>query len=257
MLHNTSMHYIPLVVLLINIMSGFAKKTMLITGASRGIGLQLVKSSIAQGYAVIACCRKSNPALEQVIGAMGDGGHQVVEGADVDSDAGIAVIKACAETLPTINVLINNAGILTEESLSDMTTAEGLDRMRRQFEVNTLGPLRVTAALEHKLQPGSKVVIITSRMGSMADNSSGGMYGYRVSKSAVNAAAVNLAHSLRPKGVSVALLHPGMVATDMTAKWGGGISVEESCTGIMQRIEATTMATSGQFYHQSGEMLPW
>ena len=125
----------------------------------------------------------------------------------------------------TVDVLVNCAGILSDESLGDLD----FDRIRAQFEVNSLGPLRVTAALRGNLGQGSKVAIITSRMGSIEDNTSGGRYGYRMSKAAVNMAGRSLANDLKDDGVAVAILHPGFVRTDMTgpgfdrsARVGGG-----------------------------------
>jgi NAD(P)-dependent dehydrogenase (short-subunit alcohol dehydrogenase family) len=138
-----------------------------------------------------------------------------------------------------------------------MDTLDALDveGMREQFEVNALGPLRVTAALLGSLGEGSKVAIITSRMGSVADNTSGKMYGYRMSKAAVNMAGVSLARDLAPRGIAVALLHPGMVATEMTG--GRGISAEESVRGLLARVDGLTMETTGTFWHMNGEVLPW
>jgi NAD(P)-dependent dehydrogenase (short-subunit alcohol dehydrogenase family) len=130
------------------------------------------------------------------------------------------------------------------------------DRMRRQFEVNSLGPLRVTYALLPNLDEGSKVVIITSRMGSIGDNTSGSRYGYRMSKAAVNIAGVSLSHDLRPRGIAVAILHPGFVRTEMT-NHQGLIDAPESAAGLLQRINELTMETSGSFWHANGERLPW
>ncbi len=159
----------------------------------------------------------------------------------------------CRKAWPasSLDCLINNAGILTNENLVDLN----LERMRRQFEVNALGPLRVTLALLDKLHPGSKVAIVTSRVGSIADNSSGGMYGYRMSKAAVNMAGANLAIDLREKGIPVALLHPGMVATEMTGN--RGVSPAHAAAGLIQRIDALNLETSGHFWHAEGEILPW
>jgi len=149
-------------------------------------------------------------------------------------------------------VLINNAGVLSDESLDDLD----LDRIRRQFEVNSLGPLRVTAALRRNLRSGAKVAIITSRMGSIDDNTSGGRYGYRMSKAAVNMAGRSLAHDLRPDGIAVAILHPGFVRTGMTGHTGL-IDPPESAAGIIARIDELTAETSGSFWHANGELLPW
>ena len=151
-----------------------------------------------------------------------------------------------------IDVLINNAGILRGESLG----ALNFDSIAEQFEVNALGPLRVTAALASLLAPNAKIAIVTSRMGSIADNSSGGYYGYRMSKAAVNAAGVSLARDLAGRGIAVALIHPGMVATDMTGKHG--IPPADAARGVLARIDALTQENTGRFWHAgAGEELPW
>jgi NAD(P)-dependent dehydrogenase (short-subunit alcohol dehydrogenase family) len=128
--------------------------------------------------------------------------------------------------------------------------------MEQQYRVNALGPLRVTAALLANLAAGSKVGIITSRMGSIEDNTSGASYGYRMSKAAVNMAGVSLANDLRDRSVAVALLHPGYVMTDMTGG-KGLISAEQSASGLIQRMDELDMTTSGGFWHAQGERLPW
>ena len=128
--------------------------------------------------------------------------------------------------------------------------------IRRQFEVNSLGPLRVTRALLGRLVDGSKVGIVSSLMGSMTDNSSGGHYGYRMSKAAVNAAGVSLSHDLRPRGIAVAILHPGMVQTEMTGR--RGIPPEESVRGLLRLLDELTLERSGTFWHApTGRELPW
>lgn len=218
--------------------------TSIVTGANRGIGLELARQLHARGGEVIAVCRQSSPELDAL---------------DVRVEAGIDVSEAAAAADlaqrlqgARIDVLINNAGILRGESLS----ALNFDGIAEQFVVNALGPLRVTAALAPFLAPGAKVAIITSRMGSMADNGSGGYYGYRMSKAAVNAAGVSLARDLAPRNIAVALIHPGMVATDMTGKHG--IPPEEAARGVLARIDALTQETSGRFWHAgTGEELPW
>ena len=148
-------------------------------------------------------------------------------------------------------MLVNNAGILSRDALDDLD----FDGMRRQFEVNALAPLRVTRALLPNLGAGSKVVIITSRMGSIADNGSGGYYGYRMSRAAVNIAGVSLARDLRERGIAVLLLHPGMVATEMTGQHG--IPVAEAARNLVARIETLGLDQTGSFHHANGEPLPW
>ena len=124
-----------------------------------------------------------------------------------------------------------------------------------QYAVNTLGPLRVTEALADNLSEGSKVAIVTSRVGSIDDNGSGGNWGYRASKTAVNMIGTNLMHEFRPRGIAVALLHPGLVATDMTG--GTGISPADSAAGLIERIDELTLDESGGFWHAEGYRLPW
>lgn len=150
-----------------------------------------------------------------------------------------------------VDLIINNAGILRSDKLGELN----YDEMTEQFRVNTLGPLRVTEALLDNLVEGSKVAIVTSRVGSIDDNSSGGYYGYRASKTAVNQIGTNLKHDLLPRGIAVALLHPGLVATEMTG--GQGIAPADAATGLIQRIDELNLENSGGFWHAEGYVLPW
>jgi NAD(P)-dependent dehydrogenase (short-subunit alcohol dehydrogenase family) len=218
-------------------------KTCLVTGAARGIGLELCRQLQHRGEKVIAVCRQASAELRKL-------DCRIIEGVEVTDEAAIAGLAAQLAG-ERIDVLVNNAGILSRESLDELD----FDGMRRQFEVNALGPLRVTRALLPKLDAGSKVAIITSRMGSIADNGSGGYYGYRMSKAAVNMAGVSLAHDLRERGIAVLLLHPGMVATEMTGR--RGIPVEESAANLIARIESLGLEESGSFHHAEGQPLPW
>jgi len=214
-----------------------------VTGAGRGIGLELCRQLRGRGETVVAACRRVEPALAAL-------GSEVVDGVEVTDDAGIARLVA-ALAGRRVDVLVNNAGILARESLDDLD----VDSIRRQFEVNALAPLRVTRALLPNLGEGSKVAILTSRMGSIADNGSGGYYGYRMSKAAVNMAGVSLARDLRGRGIAVLLLHPGMVATEMTG--GSGIPVQESAANLIARIDSLGLEQSGTFHHADGQPLPW
>jgi short-subunit dehydrogenase len=150
-----------------------------------------------------------------------------------------------------VDVLINNAGILRRDKFGELDYASMLE----QYEINALGPLRVTEALAGNLRKGSKVAIVTSRVGSIEDNGSGGNWGYRASKTAVNMIGTNLMHELRPYGIPVALLHPGLVATDMTGQHG--ISPTESASGLIARIDELNIENSGGFWHAEGYKLPW
>ena len=215
----------------------------LVTGANRGIGLELCRRLAARKDEVIAVCRTASPDLD-ALGVRVESGVDVAEGASIDALAGRLEGTE-------LDLLVNNAGILQRVELDDLD----VDSVRRQFEINSLGPLRVTRVLLGNLGRGSKLAIITSLMGSITDNSSGGSYGYRMSKAAVNAAGVSLAHDLRPRGIAVALLHPGMVRTDMTGH--RGISVGESVEGLLQRIDTLDLQNSGTFWHADGRVLPW
>jgi NAD(P)-dependent dehydrogenase (short-subunit alcohol dehydrogenase family) len=217
---------------------------ILITGAARGIGLELTRQFAARGDRVIAVCRTPSSALQQIEGV------RVVADIDVtDSDA-VARLSAQLAHL-ALDVLINNAGVLTDESFDDLDAG----RIRHQFEVNALAPLLLTRALMPNLRHGSKVVLITSRMGSIGDNGSGGMYGYRMSKAALNMAGKSLAIDLKGAGIAVGILHPGLVATDM----GGatGIPPAESAANLIARIDQLSIGNSGEFLHANGEVLPW
>src|SRR5690606_7854472 len=130
-----------------------------------------------------------------------------------------------------------------------------LDRIRRQLEINALAPLALSQQLRPNLRPGSKLVLITSRMGSIDDNGSGGMYGYRMSKAALNMAAKSLAIDLKPAGIAVGIFHPGMVATDMTGHHG--VAPAQAAANLIARIDQLTPDSSGQFLHAEGTPLPW
>ena len=217
---------------------------VVITGANRGIGLALVQTYLAQGCDVVAVCRKASTALA-------NSSAQVIEGIDVTDEQSLQQLASALEGT-AIDILINNAGILSSETLNNMDFAS----IARQFEVNAMAPLRVTDAVLPCLQSGSKVALITSRMGSIADNGSGGYYGYRMSKAALNAAGTSLAIDLKPRSVAVAILHPGFVQTDMVGG-AGDISAKEAASRLAARIEELNMANSGSFWHSNGELLPW
>lgn len=216
-----------------------------VTGANRGIGLEIVRQLRQRGDEVIAICRRASAELEQT-------GARVVSSIDVGEPDGLEDL-ARGVGPESLDMLINNAGILQAE-----TPGEGCweDSIRRQFEINALGPLRVTVALSGLLRRGSKVGIVSSRVGSLADNSSGGNYGYRMSKAAVNMAGVNLAHELKSREIGVFLLHPGYVRTEMT---GGGGSKEASSAGreLVALMDRLTLADTGTFWHAQGHPLPW
>lgn len=216
----------------------------IITGANRGIGLEFCRALSDRGYAVTALCRHANAALNKLPVTVHEG-YDVADGAAIDAFAG--TVEA-----DSVDLLINNAGILHSVSLNDLDP----ESVRRQFEVNALGPLRVTRSLLPALKSGAKIALITSRMGSIADNESGGSYGYRMSKAALNAAGVSLAKDLHSRDIAVAILHPGYVRTDMTGQ-SGLIDAQDSVAGLLKRIDELNLSNSGSFWHTNGELLPW
>ncbi len=216
---------------------------IVITGANKGIGLELTRQLADRGDEVIATVRKTSDDLSKL-------NVEVIEGVDVGDDDAVARLAQSLEGR-TIDVLINNAGILTREGLHDLDW----DAIRRQFEINTLGPLRVTKALLPCMTGGGKVAILSSRMGSLAQNA-GGSYAYRISKTAVNMVGSNLAIDLKEKGIAVILLHPGHVATDINDH-SGPVKTDESARGLIPLIDALTLETTGTFWNYEGDELPW
>ncbi|MGQ0801873.1 MAG: SDR family oxidoreductase [Pseudomarimonas sp.] len=232
-------------------------QNVLIAGGNRGIGLALAEVHARRGDHVIAACRQSSTPLQD-LGLL----HSTADRAGVRIEAGVdvthaATLTALADRLQDCQLdrLVVCAGVLSRESLDDLGDDASV-RIRRQFEVNALAPLRVVASLLPRMATGSKIGILTSRMGSMGDNTSGGYYGYRMSKAAVNAAGRSLAHDLAPRGIAVFLLHPGFVRTEMTAG-NGDVSAAQSAANLVQRMDELSFADSGGFWHANGDELPW
>jgi NAD(P)-dependent dehydrogenase (short-subunit alcohol dehydrogenase family) len=215
-----------------------------VTGANRGIGLALVRQLRARGTSVVAVCRHSSSDLDRF-------------GVRIESGIDLASTRACVELAARfahdeIDLLVHNAGLHIEDTLGSVRAND----VRAQLEINALAPLFLTQALRPLLAQGAKVALITSRMGSIGDNTSGGYYGYRMSKAALNAAGVSMAHDLAPRGVSVVILHPGAVRTGMTGG-EGVLEPDESASGLLRRIDELRLETTGRFLHQSGDILPW
>jgi NAD(P)-dependent dehydrogenase (short-subunit alcohol dehydrogenase family) len=219
--------------------------TYLITGANRGIGYEYCQQLLNRGDQPIAVCRESSAALDAL-------GIRVITGIDMTKDQDVATLSDQLQG-EQIDVLINNAAIIEEVTLTDLD----IDSIRRQLEVNAIAPLRVTRSLLSNLPSGAKVVLMTSRMGSIEDNTSGGSYGYRMSKVALSMAGKSLAHDLQTQGIAVAILHPGLVQTRMTGFSAAGITPKTSVEGLLARIDQLTLANTGTFWHSNGEVLPW
>ena len=223
---------------------------VVITGCDRGIGRALCLAYCARGDRVVAACLDDSEALRAR-------GVRVEAGIDVTSDVAVGrLARRLADDGAAIDILVNNAGVMGADRLG----ALDYDAIRRQFEVNALGPLRVTEALLDRLRPGAKVAFVTSRLGSLGDNLSGGSYGYRISKCAANMVAVNLAHDLARRGVATAILHPGAVATDMTldSERAEALPPETAARALIERIDLTTPESPLAFWHAPGRTaLPW
>jgi NAD(P)-dependent dehydrogenase (short-subunit alcohol dehydrogenase family) len=176
---------------------------------------------------------------------------------DVTSDAEVKTLAAALRKRKVpVDVAIHVAGVLGLDELGKIDYAD----VRRQIEINTIGPLRVVEAILPFLHGGSKVGIITSRVGSLSDNSSGQMYAYRVSKAGANMVALNLHHDLSKLGIAVSALHPGMVATDLTRNYPGDfnyITPDEAAAGLIARMDELTLQTSGGFWHANETRLGW
>ena len=219
--------------------------TVLVTGANRGIGLEYCRQLQQRGDQVIAVCRQSSPELDAI-------DVEIESGVDLTNEANRAhlVRRLTGRSLDTV---ILNAGLLVSMGLDDLDP----EAIRRQFEVNALAPLLLARSLVPLMPWGSRLALMTSRMGSIDDNSSGGSYGYRMSKVALNIAGKSLAVDLKADGIAVAILHPGLVRTRMIQFNPRGVSPEQSVRGLLTRIDGLTLDNSGTFWHANGDVLPW
>lgn len=217
----------------------------LVTGSNRGIGLEFCKQlSKEDGYKITAVCRQPSTELKSL-------GCQIEDGIDVTNPQ---ALQKLSEKLgkAQYDLLVLNAGIFLQDNISAISKSE----IEKQLLVNAVGPVLCVSALLPHLKKGTKIALITSRMGSIADNNSGGYYGYRMSKAALNAAGVSMAHDLRAKGISVVILHPGYVKTDMTDHQGE-ITPTQAVSGMRKVIARSSLDNTGAFWHTNGEPLPW
>jgi NAD(P)-dependent dehydrogenase (short-subunit alcohol dehydrogenase family) len=219
--------------------------TYLITGSNRGIGLELSKQIIERGDEVIATCREASSDLKNL-------GVRIEENIDISSEDSINNLRQALSGVE-LDCLIHNAGIYEFNSIDNFDH----ESIIRQFVVNALSPLSMTKSLKGLLKKYSKIGFITSRMGSIGDNSSGSSYGYRMSKVALSMAAKSLSRDLLKEDIYVAILHPGLVSTRMTGFIKNGISTLESANGLLKRIDSLNKNNTGTFWHINGEILPW
>ena len=227
---------------------------VLITGANRGIGLAFVRSFAADDWAVHALCRQPEKAKDlREIADASDGGVTVHR---VDVTDGLRVASLARELSDfAIDVLINNAGVYASRSSFGDTDFAG---WTEELKVNTIAPLRmVERFVEHLARSDRKLVVnVSSKMGSIAENSSGGSYIYRSGKAALNIVSRSLSHDLAERGITVIPVHPGWVQTDM----GGPaalITAEESVAGLRKLIDRVGPEESGRFFNYDGTELPW
>lgn len=231
---------------------------ILITGANRGIGLELARQYSGEGWQVFACCRSPENAADlSRLAAQSDGRVQLIP-LDVSREGAIQRLALSLQGQP-IDVLFNNAGVYGPASQARLgSTVSDSEEWMRVFAVNTIAPLQLVEAMKPNLLLGKHKVIalMSSKMASLSDNTSGGATIYRSSKAALNAVGKSLAADLAAEGIKVALLHPGWVQTDM----GGPnalISSQESVAGLRSVLKQLTPEKSGQFFNYDGTVLPW
>ena len=228
--------------------------TYVVTGANRGIGLELVAQLVAQGHHVLATARQ--PERAEALSALTSAhpGQLEILALDVSDPASITAFGQAVGDRP-VDVLINNAGVLLRGGGPGELDYE---KIELTFRINTLGPLRVTEALLPALRAAAQPVIanITSQMGSIADNTSGGAYSYRISKAALNMAIRSLSLDLGRQGMVALVLHPGWVQTDMGGP-NAKITTAQSVTGMLSTIQRATAEHAGKFWSWDGTELPW
>ena len=229
--------------------------TILVTGANRGLGLEFTRQYLSEGYAVIAATR--NPGAAHRLRQLerdSKGNLSLVE-ADVADSASVRRAASNIQT-PAIDILINCAGVLG----GDGQTIGSIDYLEwmRVLDVNVLGPMRMCEAFLDRVAQSDRrlIVTITSGMGSLADNSSGGYVAYRASKAAVNMAMRTAAIDLKSRGISCVVLNPGWVKTDMGGP-NAKLTPEQSVTAMRRVISDLGPNDSGRFYNYDGREYPW
>lgn len=228
-------------------------KTVFITGANRGLGLEFCRQYLEQGWKVFAACR--HPEKAKALIELTENYALDIYPLDLSDEQAIARVAQHMEGKP-LDLLINNAGVYggSPQDLALCETSHWL----QTFQINAIAPAKLTQSLLPNLAmvKGAKVAFLTSKMGSMGDNGSGGAYIYRSSKAALNAIIKSLSIDLAGQGVAVAALHPGWVRTDMGGP-NGLINTEQSIKGLRQVIEQLTLSSSGCFVDYQNKPIPW
>jgi len=231
-----------------------SNSTILITGANRGIGLELARQFSEDGWQVLACCRSPEDAEDlKVLAAE----YPAVEMflLDVTNYDQLAALSSQLKDRP-IDILLSNAGIYGPRGVS-FGEVDAV-AWRQVLEVNTIAPLMLAQAFIEQVAISHQklVAMISSKMGSIADNGSGGSYIYRTSKTAVNQVVKSIANDVEGRGISAISLHPGWVRTEMGGP-NGEIDVNESVAGLKQVLTGAGLAQSGQFFNFDGSVIPW
>ncbi len=231
------------------------QSTILITGANRGIGLELVKQCARANWRVLACCRDPASASELKTLVKETNDRISVYRLDVANSEQRQSLASELDDMP-IDILINNAGIYGQRGATFGNTNE--DAWLDTFAINTIAPLKLSELLVDNVARSCRKIIasISSQMGSIADNGSGGHYVYRSSKAALNAVMKSMAIDLRPRGITAVILHPGWVKTDMGGP-NAQISVEQSVSGMLSILERLTPDDAGRFFDVNGGIIPW
>ena len=229
--------------------------TILITGANRGLGLEFTRQYLTEGYAVIAACR--SPGTAQALQQLERDSRGALTPLEVDVADGASVKRAAAR-LPgaTIDVLVNCAGRIGAHGQT--IGSLDYDDWMQVLEVNLMGPARMCEAFLERVAQSQRrlIVTITSGMGSLADNTSGGSIPYRTSKAAVNMLTRSAALDLRTRGITCVVLNPGWVKTDMGGP-NAKLSPQESVGAMRRLIAKLGPQDSGRFYNYDGREYPW
>lgn len=225
---------------------------VLITGANRGLGLEFTKQYLADGWNVLACCRHPQSAMQMQALAR-DNPNLKIASLDVADFAQIDALALQLKDMP-IDLLINNAGVYPASSFGDVDYDDWLEG----FKINSMAPLKMAEAFVQQITRSQlkKIATITSKMGSIDDNTSGASYSYRSSKCAVNMVMKSLSIDLKPYGISTITLHPGWVQTDMGGP-NGLINVQTSVTGLRKQIADLNLGSTGKFVAYDGKAINW
>ena len=229
-------------------------ESILITGSNRGIGLELTRQYAAAGWQVYACCRAPDKAT-QLNALQQQHANISLHKLDVTSASQIASLAQALHDKP-IDILLNNAGIYGPYDAHFGNTDE--QQWLECLRINSIAPMKIMEALVNNVAASKRRIIasMSSKMGSMADNGSGGSYIYRSSKAALNAIMKSASIDLKPRGIKVAILHPGWVLTDMGGS-NAEITVQECVNQLRKTLDNVSLENTGSFFEVDGSIIPW